>query len=74
MPELPDVTVYVEALERRIRGERFEKLRLKSPFLLRSVSPSPTELEGSVVRGVSRLGKRIVIELEEVVICYYADI
>ncbi len=65
MPELPDVTVYVEALETRIRGARFEGLELGNPFLLRSISPKPQELVGKEVQGVRRLGKRIVIELED---------
>jgi formamidopyrimidine-DNA glycosylase len=65
MPELPDVTVYIEALEKRIRGARFEGLELGSPFLLRSIAPHPGELAGREVRGVRRLGKRIVIELDQ---------
>jgi formamidopyrimidine-DNA glycosylase len=64
MPELPDVTVYVEALEKRIRGARFEGLELGSPFLLRSIAPTPRELAGMNVEGVRRLGKRVVIGLE----------
>jgi formamidopyrimidine-DNA glycosylase len=65
MPELPDVTVYVEALETRLLGARFDKLVLGSPFLLRSVAPDPRELEGKKVIGVRRMGKRVVIALEE---------
>jgi formamidopyrimidine-DNA glycosylase len=65
MPELPDVTVYVEALEKRIEGARFEGLLLGSPFLLRSTSPEPKELAGKAVSGVRRMGKRIVIALED---------
>jgi formamidopyrimidine-DNA glycosylase len=65
MPELPDVTVYVEALEKRIRGARFEGLELGNPFLLRSIAPHPQELVGKEVQGVRRLGKRIVVELED---------
>ena len=64
MPELPDVTVYLEALDARIRGARLERLRLANPFVLRSVDPSPTEIAGREVIGLRRLGKRIVIELE----------
>ncbi|HEU5219645.1 MAG TPA: DNA-formamidopyrimidine glycosylase family protein [Gemmatimonadales bacterium] len=63
MPELPDVTVYVEALSRRITGQPIERILLKSPFLLRSVEPPIAEAEGRVVRGVRRLGKRIVLDL-----------
>jgi len=65
MPELPDVTVYIEALEKRIRGARFESLELGNPFLLRSIAPHPQELAGKEVEDVRRLGKRIVIELED---------
>jgi formamidopyrimidine-DNA glycosylase len=65
MPELPDITVYIEALERRIVGETLEAIRLSSPFVLRTVSPSPEEIGGSRVEAVSRLGKRIVLELEK---------
>jgi formamidopyrimidine-DNA glycosylase len=64
MPELPDVEVYIEAIERRIVGERLEAIRLGNPFVLRSVDPRPAELAGREVVGVRRLGKRIVIELE----------
>lgn len=64
MPELPDVTVYVEALERRILGERLEDVRLASPFLLRSVEPPLGVVRGRTVSGVRRLGKRVVIALE----------
>jgi formamidopyrimidine-DNA glycosylase len=64
MPELPDIVVYIEALDRRINGRRLERLRLANPFLLRSVEPSPEEVEGKLVRGLRRIGKRIVIEVE----------
>ena len=63
MPELPDVTSYVEALERHVGGRRLERIRLKSPFLLRSVEPPLAEVEGRTVRGARRIGKRIVLEL-----------
>ena len=65
MPELPDVTVYVEALRERITGARLECLRLATPFVLRSVDPPLPELVGREVAGVRRLGKRIVIVLTE---------
>jgi len=65
LPELPDLTVYVEALERRIAGRPLEKLRIQSPSLLRSVSPRPAEVEGDVVGGIFRMGKRLVFELEQ---------
>jgi len=64
MPELPDVTVYVEALERRIVGRRLAEIRLNSPFVLRTVAPPLAEAQGRRVVGVRRLGKRIVIALE----------
>ena len=64
MPELPDVVVYVEALERRILGQPLERVRLASPFVLRSVDPSVAEAEGRRVVAVRRLGKRIVLALE----------
>ncbi len=65
MPELPDVTVYVEALLDRILGQPLKRVRLASPFILRTVEPAPAELEGKNVLDVRRLGKRIVIELED---------
>ncbi len=64
MPELPDITIYVEALERHVVGETIDEVRLASPFLLRSVEPSLDEAIGKTVRSVRRLGKRIAIELE----------
>jgi len=64
MPELPDVEVYREALEQRILGARLERLRLVTPFVLRSVAPAPAELEGRTVTELRRLGKRVVIALE----------
>jgi len=63
VPELPDVTVYVEALRRHVGGRTLERVRLKSPFLLRSVDPPLTAAHGRAVAGVRRLGKRIVWEL-----------
>jgi formamidopyrimidine-DNA glycosylase len=64
MPELPDVVVYVESLERRIAGQRLERISLVSPFVLRTVTPSPAAAEGRRVAAVRRLGKRIVICLD----------
>jgi len=61
MPELPDVAVYIEALERRILGRPLLGVRLGSPFVLRSVSPPLAEFRDKVVRRLARLGKRIVI-------------
>src|SRR3974377_401910 len=64
MPELPDVTVYVEALSARIIGRRLEKALIRSPFLLRSVTPTVESLTGKSVERVRRVGKRIAIGFE----------
>ncbi len=64
MPELPDIVVYLEALERRIAGRTLERIRIGSPFFLRSVDPPVADVEGRRVRRLSRLGKRIVLELD----------
>ncbi len=65
MPELPDITVYVEALARRVVSERLTEVRLSTPFLLRTVDPPLSELIGKRVCGIERLGKRIVFALED---------
>ena len=65
MPELPDVTVYVEALQKRILGQPLTALRLASPFVLRTVDPPPSDLVGKRVIDITRMGKRIVIALED---------
>ncbi len=65
MPELPDVTIYVEHLERRLAGERLEKLRVASPNLLRTVDPPYDAAVGKRVTGARRLGKRIVLVFED---------
>ena len=65
MPELPDVTVYIESLETRVVKETLQQLRLASPFVLRSVKPRPSALADKQVVGLRRLGKRIVFELED---------
>jgi formamidopyrimidine-DNA glycosylase len=65
MPELPDIVVYLEALERRILYKKLERVRLSSPFLLRTVTPPIEELEGKTVRSLRRIGKRIAIGLEQ---------
>ncbi|MBX3275518.1 MAG: formamidopyrimidine-DNA glycosylase [Sandaracinaceae bacterium] len=64
MPELPDVTLYVEALARRVTGRRLEAIRLASPFVLRTVEPPIAELVGRAVEDVRRIGKRVVLALE----------
>jgi len=64
VPELPDITIYIESLERRVLGQPLQKIRLASPFLLRSVVPPLFEAEGRTVAGLRRFGKRIVLGLE----------
>jgi formamidopyrimidine-DNA glycosylase len=64
MPELPEVAVYIEALERRILGQTLTGIRLANPFVLRTVDPRPAELAGRRVVGLRRVGKRIAIELD----------
>lgn len=64
MPELPDITIYLEALERRILNHRLERIQLASPFLLRTATPPISEAEGRQVVQLRRLGKRICIGLE----------
>jgi formamidopyrimidine-DNA glycosylase len=64
MPELPDVTIYIEALKRRILGQTLQRIRLASPFLLRSVDPPISEAYRRKIIGLQRLGKRIVFALE----------
>lgn len=64
MPELPDVTVYIEALERRIVGDTLGAVRVRGPSLLRTAVPPLSATHGKRVLGLSRIGKRIVISLE----------
>ena len=64
MPELPDITAYLAALEPRIVGQRLEHVRIASAFLLRTVQPPVASMEGRVVRELRRIGKRIAIGLE----------
>ncbi|MFM9842439.1 MAG: Fpg/Nei family DNA glycosylase [Dongiaceae bacterium] len=64
MPELPDIEVYIEALDRRTTGQVLQRVRLGSPFLLRSVDPPLKAFEGLPVRKFSRLGKRIVFHFD----------
>ena len=65
MPELPDITVYLEALASRIIGQPLERTRIAKPFLLRSVDPPMSAADGKRVTGVRRMGKRIVLDLED---------
>jgi len=64
MPELPDITAYIKALEKRIMGQPLQRVRLGSPFLLRTVEPPLSRTEGHVVQSLRRIGKRIAIGLE----------
>ena len=64
MPELPDVTIYIEHLARRVAGATLESLRITSPNLLRTAKPLLREAEGRRVVGVWRMGKRIVFVLD----------
>ena len=65
MPELPDITVYIEALESRVIGQTLDRIRIPKPFLLRSVDPPISAAQGKRVIGVRRMGKRIVLALED---------
>ncbi|MFB3923800.1 MAG: Fpg/Nei family DNA glycosylase [Terriglobia bacterium] len=64
MPEIPDITIYIEALQARIAGARLERARVTGPFLLRTVTPPIQSVEGRTVRKLRRVGKRIAIGLE----------
>jgi formamidopyrimidine-DNA glycosylase len=64
VPELPDVVVYVEALTAKVAGRVLEHVRLRSPFVLRSVAPPIDAITGQTVRGIRRLGKRIVLSFD----------
>src|SRR6059058_1467136 len=64
MPELPDITAYLSALQSRITGQPLNTIRIASPFLLRTVNPSLEEFEGQTVRSLRRIGKRIAIEFD----------
>ena len=64
MPELPDIAAYITALEARILGQRLERVRLGSVFLLRTAEPPLAAVEGRMVRAVRRIGKRIAIGVE----------
>lgn len=64
MPELPDITLYIEALQQRIVGQPLDRIVLKNPFLLRTAAPPLQACEGRTVHSLRRLGKRIAIGLE----------
>jgi formamidopyrimidine-DNA glycosylase len=65
MPEMPDIRLYVSRLSERLVGHQLESIVLGSPFVLRSVSPKPSEVSGHTVQKVGRLGKRIILELDD---------
>jgi formamidopyrimidine-DNA glycosylase len=65
MPELPDITIYVEALQSRIIGQPIERIRIASPFLLHSVDPPISETQNKTVLRLQRIGKQVVWELED---------
>ena len=65
MPELPDITVYLDAIERRVVGHAMWRVQLVSPFVLRSVDPPISEVGGKTVRELRRIGKRIVFGLDD---------
>jgi formamidopyrimidine-DNA glycosylase len=65
MPELPDLTLYLDALQSRIVGQRLECVRVASPSLLRTADPALMDTHGKIVRELRRIGKQIVVELED---------
>lgn len=65
MPELPEILLYINALEQRILGQPIERLRISSPSLLKTFDPPASIVEGKTVRGIRRLGKRIVLDLDD---------
>jgi formamidopyrimidine-DNA glycosylase len=65
VPELPDIVVYVESLERRIVGQMLEQVRLNSPFVLRTAVPPLSDVVGKMVTAIRRIGKRIVLVMED---------
>lgn len=65
MPELPDVTVYVELIAAKTKGKKIERARIATPFVVRSVDPPIRDVEGRTVRDVRRIGKRIAIGLDD---------
>ena len=65
MPELPDIVVYIEALEKRIQGQTLQRVNISAPFLLRTAVPPLSSVEGKKVLELRRLGKRICLRMEE---------
>jgi formamidopyrimidine-DNA glycosylase len=64
MPELPDIVAYIDALEPRIVNQVLQRVRVASPFVLRTVRPSLADVKGRAVRELRRIGKRIAIGVE----------
>ena len=64
MPELPDLSVYLDCIERKALGAPLRGLRIGNPFVLRSVSPPPAELAGRRLRGTARIGKRLALRFD----------
>ena len=64
MPELPDVTVYLEALDRKVVGKRLDRIRTLNPFVLRSFDPPLDAVSSQVVHGTRRIGKRLILEFD----------
>ena len=65
MPELPDITIYLERIHAVLQGEALQTLRLGSPFILRTVEPRPQEFSGRILEDVGRIGRRIVLGFED---------
>src|SRR5437867_3651903 len=65
MPELPDITIYLDALTRFVVGHRLDRVQVASPSVLRTADPPLTDAHGKTVREVRRIGKQIVIGLED---------
>ncbi len=65
MPELPDISIYLEALERYVGGQVLERVRVASPFVVRSFKPPLSAVHGRAIRGFGRLGKRLVVHFDE---------
>jgi len=65
MPEIPDLNLYLAALRARVQGQVLQGIRLPDPFLLRSVAPPPGEMSGRSVISLRRIGKQLIMELDE---------
>ncbi|MGQ0620364.1 MAG: DNA-formamidopyrimidine glycosylase family protein [Panacagrimonas sp.] len=65
MPELPDLSVYLECIEARALGRKLTGIRIGNPFVLRSVEPRPAAFAGGKLLGTARIGKRLVLRFDE---------